>query len=267
MLTVETYQTIQQAAGALHGRSRYLGGGTLVMRAVNYADQDFDHLVRTRDPNLRAIQIEGARIRIGAGCTMADIIGAADTAFLAPVARAIGGPAIRNMATVGGNLFAPHPYGDLATALLALDGIARLTDGSEQPVEALLATRNQIRGLATSITVVRPMGDDFRFLKVSRVKPKGVSVMSIAVWTPRSGGRISGARVAYGAMGPTPLRAKAAERALEGATRDRSGIAAALAVATDGLSPADDSLASAWYRREVAPVHLRRVLLGEDDTR
>ena len=40
---------------------------------------------------------------------------------LAKAARAVGGPAIRNMATVGGNLFAPAPYGDFAVALLALD--------------------------------------------------------------------------------------------------------------------------------------------------
>ena len=42
-------------------------------------------------------------------------------AFLKPVAKSIGGPAIRNMATVGGNLFARYPYGDFAVALLALD--------------------------------------------------------------------------------------------------------------------------------------------------
>ena len=54
------------------------------------------------------------------------------------------------------------------------------------------------------------------------------------------------------------------ERALEGASLDAHGIAPALAVATEGLNPPDDPLASGWYRREVAPVHLRRLLLGED---
>ena len=41
-------------------------------------------------------------------------------------------------------------------------------------------------------------------------------------------------------------------------------ILAALAVATEGLEPPDDALASAWYRRQVAPVHLRRLLLDEE---
>ena len=72
-----------------------------------------------------------------------------------------------------------------------------------------------------------------------------------------------GARVAYGGMAPTPVRAVAVERALEGQSLDARGITAALAVATEGCAPATDAIASDWYRREVAPVHLRRVLLGE----
>ena len=56
-------------------------------------------------------------------------------------------------------------------------------------------------------------------------------MLSISAQLPLSSGRVSGARIAYGAMGPTPLRAKAAERALEGRTLDAAGIAPALAVA------------------------------------
>jgi CO/xanthine dehydrogenase FAD-binding subunit len=59
-----------------------------------------------------------------------------------------------------------------------------------------------------------------------------------------------------------PVRAKAAERALEGRSLDAAAIAPVLAVAADGTSPADDALASAWWRREILPVHLRRLLLG-----
>jgi xanthine dehydrogenase small subunit len=63
-------------------------------------------------------------------------------------------------------------------------------------------------------------------------------------------------------MAPTPIRAKAAERALDGRTLDEAGIAAAVAAAAEGVAPASDSIASAWYRREVVGVHLRRLLLG-----
>lgn len=261
MLEVATYPTAAEAAGAMTDQSRFLGGGTLVMHRVNYGDQRFNRIIRCTDPVLREIQATGDRITIGAGATMSAIIANRDLAFLAPAARLVGGPAIRNMATVGGNLMAPHPYGDLAVALLVLDGVVRLADGGEQPLADFLSNK---RGIVVSVSIIRPSGDALRFKKVSRVKPKGVSVMSMAAHLNRSAGRMSNVRIAYGAMGPTPVRVPAVERALEGASLDANGIAPALAVATEGLTPPDDPLASSWYRREVAPVHLRRLLLGED---
>ena len=260
MLEVVTTDTLTEAAQAMGDRARFLNGGTLVMRAVNYADQRFDRIVRTRE-RMEDIRVEGDRVHIGAGVIMSNIVANRDLTFLAPAARAVGGPAIRNMATVGGNICAPHPYGDLTVALLALDGQITLSDGSTVPLENWLTRRT---GLIRSVSVLRPSGDAFRFRKVSRVKPKGVSVMSMAVHLNRSAGRLSGVRIAYGAMGPDPVRVPAVERALEGVSLDQAGIQAALAAATEGLNPPDDSLASSWYRREVAPVHLRRLLLGEE---
>jgi CO/xanthine dehydrogenase FAD-binding subunit len=61
-------------------------------------------------------------------------------------------------------------------------------------------------------------------------------------------------------MGPTPLRASAVERVLEGQSIDAATIARAAQLATDGLDPPTDGLASAWYRREVAGTHLKRLL-------
>jgi CO/xanthine dehydrogenase FAD-binding subunit len=169
------------------------------------------------------------------------------------------------MATVGGNLFAPSPYGDFTAALLALDATVAMQggySGRETPLEEFLSNRARAGGLVASVTFNRPAPDAFRFRKVSRVKPKGISVLSISAHLPLNGGRIQNARVAYGAMAPTPIRAKAVERALEGKTLDEGGIAAALAVAAEGTSPATDAISSAWYRREMAAVHLKRLLLG-----
>ena len=255
MLSVETYPTLGEAAQAMGDRARYLAGGTLVMRAATYGDQGFDRIVRARQVD-RRIGAEGAGLRIGAGATMADVLASRDVEALHPVARAIGGPAIRNMATVGGNLFAPNPYGDFAVALLALDAQAVMANGQEQPLSALLSGRDRSRGLVTAVTLPRVETGSFRFLKVSRVKPRGVSIMSIAV-TLRRGD----ARVVFGNMGSTPLRAPAAERALANGADD-GAVAAACAACLEGLAPVDDPLATAWYRREVAPVHLRRLLTG-----
>ncbi|MEO0914901.1 MAG: FAD binding domain-containing protein [Pseudomonadota bacterium] len=260
MISVETHPTASEAARALGDRTRYLAGGTLVMRAVNYGDQSFDRIVHTPDPALKEIRQEGGRLSIGAGVTMAEIIAHPNLAFLAPAARSVGGPAIRNMATVGGNLFAPHPYGDLATALLALDASARLADGTEMPLDQLFARRRGLPNVVLAITLPSPAPRTFRFGKMSRVKPKGVSVMTMAVHAPSG----SAPRVAYGAMADIPVRVPPVERALAGLTSfTEANIAPALAAATEGLDPPTDALASAWYRREVAPVYLKRLLLGE----
>lgn len=271
-IQVKTVSSISEAASALASdrAARFISGGTLLMRAINEGDTTIGTLVRSTDPAYRLIRNEGARIVIGAGVRMIDILANRDVAFLHPVARVIGGPAVRVMATVGGNLFAPSPYGDLTAALLALDATVMVQSaygGAQQtPLDQFLASRDRpvSGGLVVAVSVARPASPDaFRFRKVARVKPKGVSVLSIAAHVPVAGGRIAGARVAYGAMAPTPIRARAVERALEGRTLDAAGIAAALAAASEGTSPATDALASAWYRREVLPTHLRRVLLGE----
>ncbi|MFK7878770.1 FAD binding domain-containing protein [Roseobacter sp.] len=260
MLSVETYSSMTEAAAHMRATSQYLAGGTLLMRAVNYGDQGFDKILRVAQVD-REISQESGRIRIGAGATMRDVMAAHDLDFLHPVARQIGGPAIRNMATVGGNLFAPHPYGDFATALLALDAEVIWVDGRIEPIDSFFSTRGAQRGLVQAVTLARPNRGDFRWSKVSRVKPKGISVMAIAAWLP-GGARPTNTRLAFGAMGPTPLRAKAAEAALNNAPLDETGIGAALAVCTQDLQPQDDPLATAWYRREVAPVHLKRLLLN-----
>jgi CO/xanthine dehydrogenase FAD-binding subunit len=256
---VESHPTLAEAQRALGPDGTYLGGGTLVMRGVN-AGAIRGRIIRTGDPALRLVRASLDSVEIGAGVTMAMILAERDLAHLHPVARAVGGPQLRIMATIGGNLFAAHPYGDMATALLALGARAVLAGGAQRPVEEVLRDRDRA-GLVAALQVPRPRDPRaFGFLKVSRVKPKGVSVLSIAAHLPREGGRLRNVRIAFGAMGPAPLRAAAAERALEGAALDPGAIARAAAAAAEGLDPPTDALASAWYRREVAGVHLRRLL-------
>jgi CO/xanthine dehydrogenase FAD-binding subunit len=269
-VTVRTFASLGEAASALGSEreARFFGGGTLLMRALNEGNPPFATMVRTTDPRLKEIRTGGQRIVIGAGVTMAEILRSRELEFLHPVARTVGGPAVRSAATIGGNLFADTPYGDLAVALLALDATLSVHGGysaREMSLAELLAQRERdAPGVVEQVTIERPgVPGAFRYRKVSRVRPKGISVLSIAAHLPTSGGRIQGAGIAYGAMAPTPIRAPAVEGALEGRSLDREGIAPALAVAAQDCTPADDAIASAWYRRKVLPVHLRRLLLGE----
>jgi len=270
-VSVRTFASSGEAAAALSADrgARYLGGGTLVMRALNEGDVSISSVVRANDHALMRIDAAGPRVTIGAGVTFARILAERDLGLLHAPARSIGGPAVRNMGTVGGNLFAPSPYGDFTVALLALDAVISVQGGlgsRDVPIEEFLQSRERQAGtLVLSISCQKPASAEaFRYRKIARIKPKGGSVITLAAHLPMSGGRIIGARVALGSMAPTPIRARAAERALEGRSLDASTIGAAAAAAVEGTSPGDNALASAWYRREIVGVHLRRLLSGQE---
>jgi CO/xanthine dehydrogenase FAD-binding subunit len=262
-LTLHTAPTVKDAAAALAAPgARYMGGGTLTVRAANEGDVSVSTLVRSTDPALSAIDIAGDQIRLGASVTMSAIARHPGLTALHKVANAIGGPAIRNMATVGGNLFAPSPYGDFAVALLALDATVHVSDG-KMPIEAFLDGRDTLaKDAIVKAVSFKLAADSFRFLKVSRVKPRGVSVLSIAAMIEHDGVAIARARIAYGSMADRPVRAKAAETALAGKALTRDGIAEALSRAAEGTDAPTDAIASGWYRAEVLPVHLGRLLMS-----
>ncbi|RWM76343.1 MAG: xanthine dehydrogenase family protein subunit M [Mesorhizobium sp.] len=262
-LALQTFSTVKDANAALKAAgTRYLGGGTLAVRAANEGDVSVSSFIRSTEPSLSAITVSGGKVRIGASVTMAAIARHPDLSSLSHAAHAVGGPAIRNMATVGGNLFAPAPYGDFTVALLALDATVS-TDGGDLPIKTFLVKRESIHAIVTAVGFSLPAEGSFRFLKVSRIKPKGISVLSIAaVLEQAPDGTVSSARIALGCMADRPMRATATEKALLGRILTSHGIAPALAVANDGTAPITDPLASAWYRNEVLPVHLGRLLLA-----
>jgi CO/xanthine dehydrogenase FAD-binding subunit len=266
-LSVVRPRTVRDAAKALAADegARFLGGGTLLVRAANSGDLSIGRLILSDGLGLDGIRIAGGRAEIGAAATMASILAEPKLSFLHPVAREIGGPAVRAMATVGGNLFARTPFGDIAVALLAL-GAEVASEDSETSgkldLEAFLKDRRKAGRIVTGVSFALPPEGAFRFAKVTRKHPHGASVLAIAALLPLAGGKVKGARVAYGAMAPTAIRANAVEKALEGSALDAAAIARALKVATEGTDPPTDPHASAWYRSNVLPVHLARLLKG-----
>src|ERR1700747_2850047 len=186
-VTVKTFASSGEAAAALSSDrgARYLGGGTLVMRALNEGDISISTIVRANDHELRRIDAAGARITIGAGVTFAKILAERDLSFLHAAARSIGGPAVRNMGTVGGNLFAPNPYGDFTVALLALDATLALQGGfgaRDVPIDEFLQSRERQAGsLVISVSCKKPTSSEaFRYRKITRIRPKGASVITLA---------------------------------------------------------------------------------------
>jgi CO/xanthine dehydrogenase FAD-binding subunit len=261
--------TPETAAAAIQDdRARVIGGGTVLVRMTNTGDATIHTLVRLDDAASRSIQVDGAQVVLGSSVTMSQVIRHPDLGWLSPAARAVGGPAIRNMATVGGNLFGSAPYGDFATALLALD--ARLTLYGPQgrmdlPIAEFFARRTPelCKALVHSISFTAVAPGQLLYRKVSRTRPKGIAILTIAAALVERHGVIAKARVAYGAMSNTPMRAVAVESAIVGKPRTLDGVSEALAAALQGTEPADDPISSAWYKSAVLPVHLRRLLVGE----
>jgi xanthine dehydrogenase small subunit len=264
-LAIQRVESVRQGAAILaaEGGARFIGGGTLLVRAIT-AGLAIDKIVLPDGLGLDRITVEGGRAEIGAAATMASIAAHPALAFLKPVADSIGGPAIRSMATVGGNLFARSPFGDFAVALLALGATVML----EHPdrietvdLETFLSGRERkAPRIVLGVGFDLPPSGAFRFAKVARTHPHGGAVLSIAALLPIVDGKLAGVRVAYGAMAPTPIRVRAVENALEGKALDDETIAAAAAAADRGCAPESDPYAGEWYRRTVLPVHLRRLL-------
>ena len=222
--------SVEEVVGLL-GAGTLVAGGTHVLPRM----QPTESLVSLRHAGLAGITTEGATVTIGAATTLA-LLGR-EVEFLRDAIESIASPTIRNLATVGGNLFVPQPHGDLAVCLLALDAKVHLADGREVGVL-------EAEGLVTKISFDTP--EKWFYRKAMRRRQNSASIVTVAS---------DGTRIALGGVAPTAVRATAAEKALAGGDIDR---AAELSV--EAADPFDDAFASAWYRRRVLPVHVRRAL-------
>jgi carbon-monoxide dehydrogenase medium subunit len=235
-MKVHLPESIDEAVGLLDA-GVLLAGGTHVVPRVGPTTS----LVSLRKVGLAGITRDGDTVTIGAATTLAQV--GRELPFLHTAIESIASPTIRNMATVGGNLFVPQPHGDLAVCLLALDAQVSIVDaGGARDVGVL-----EVAGLVTAIRFTVP--ERWFYTKAMRRKQNSASIVTVAS---------DGARIALGGVAPTPVRAHAAEAALA-----EGDIARAAALSVEAADPFDDAFASAWYRRRVLPVHVRRALTGE----
>ena len=276
-MTVATYflpASVPEALGLLreHGPDLLvIAGGTVAMPLINEGISLPRQVMGLRRIGLDRIERTADGLRIGATATLTALAGQADAPLLATAARRTASWAVRNMATVGGNLFTPPPGGDVATALLALDAMVELTgpDGARTiPIEAFwtgfLGTALGAGELVTAITVPPGAGHETRdaFLKFGRREANTPAVVTVAVRLTLDGGTVREARIALGAVGPHPVRARAAEAALaDAALNDETIGRAAAAAAADG-DPFTDAVATDWYRRRMTGVVVGRALSG-----
>lgn len=269
-MTVMTPRNLADAAAmaAAHPGAHLLTGGTDFMVEVNFNHRkptDVISLSRVEELRQWTVDRSAGSVFIGAAVVYADMEKgelAGLVPALAEAARTVGSPQIRSAGTLGGNLGTCSPAGDGLPVLAALDAVVHLSsaDGDRAVPFADFMTgpkRNDRRPgeIITGVTV--PVADGFQgYAKVGVRNAMVISIAS-ACLAVRSG-RVS---IALGSVGPTVIRAAAAEEWLStaGPFDDQLAREFGTRVAAEAR-PIDDHRSTAAYRRHAVAVISTRLL-------
>ena len=261
-----------------HGEAaRALAGGTDLVVQMKEKTTKFaapSHIVSLlRVPELSGVSFsESEGLRIGAGATMSQV---ADSPIIRERYRAIaegaalvGSIQTMNMATVGGNLCNAAPSADIAPPLLAFEAEAVIVGPSGRrklvleefflgPGKTALAADELLAEVRVPLP---PPGTGSAYDRHTPRKQMDIAVVGVAAALTMAGERIERARVALGAVAPTPVRAPQAEAALEGQAPSDELFARAADVSAAECSPIADLRGSAEFRRHIVRVMTKRML-------
>ena len=210
-----------------------------------------------RVSELAGIAAQGDELVIGATTRHADVAASelvrTQAPLLAHSAAQVGDPQIRHRGTIGGSLAHADPAADLPMALVALGGSVELRGpggirrvAAEDFFTGFFETALEPGEILVAVRVPRRPGIGWGYQKFVR-RANDWAIVGVAA--------IDG-RIALANMGPAPLRASAAERALAAG----ASAAEAAELAADGASPGEDMHADRAYRQHLARVLTRRAL-------
>ena len=180
--------------------------------------------------------------------------------------------AIRNVATVGGNLCNAAPSADMAPPLLAMSASVKLVGTGGERVVSLEdfftgpgTTVQKTDELLVEVQVpVPPPNTSGTYLKLG-AKGEGqgglavVGVAVVATWGSANGG-FEDVKIVLGAVAPTPIRAHKAEETLKGKRLSEELIEKAAQAASDEARPITDVRGSTEYRKEMLKVMTRHAI-------
>ncbi len=278
-------QTVHEAVGLLQGageNARVLAGGTDVIVQVREGRRpNVSLLVDVKKiPELTSItfdQQRGLRVGAAAPCYRIyenEIVGRLYPALI-DSASLIGGTAIQGRASLGGNLCNASPAADTIPTLIALAGVAEIAgpEGTrELPVEQFCIapgrTVLQSGEMLVAIRFPTPQPrSGARFLRFIPRNEMDIAVVNAAasVQLDESRNRIVSARIAIGAVAPTPLFLEEAGAALAGQEANEASFQRAAEVAMAAARPIDDMRGNIGQRKHLVGVMVRRVLAGAVD--
>lgn len=276
-----TPSTVEEALALLEsyqGRAVVVAGGTdLLLDIRNKRLPRPEALVDiTCVDEMKGIHQDGDALIIGAGVTHTEIVRhplvANRATCLVESCGVVGGPQVRNVGTLGGNVAHALPAGDGTTSLVVLDAEAEIAyQGKRQWV----VLKDLFRGPGQSLLdhshdlLIRfrfPLSGLHEASAFKRImRPQGVAlpILGCAAWmrVNETGDRIEDARVCIGPVAQVPTRAAAVEAALRGESISESTFERARSAAQESLHPRGSKYrATANYRQEMISVLLRRVL-------
>jgi CO/xanthine dehydrogenase FAD-binding subunit len=279
---LERYAAPRALAEALEllraGDATIVAGGTDLMPQSHSGKAKFGSLLLNirRIPELDGIALERDAVRIGALTSITALLESPlvreRLPVLAEAADHFASEQVRNGATVGGNICNASPAGDTLVPLIVLDATVELAmkpNGAVStrvvPLQDFLTgpgrTQRRANELLTAVRVpLPPAGFVGRFYKHGTRPALDISTISIGIGGVKRGDRLENVRVAFGAVAPTPIRARATERLLEGRRLDAAAIEAAAETALGEVKPISDVRASDWYRQELVRNMTRRIL-------
>ncbi len=244
--------------------TRILAGGTDLITKMKTGALSASRLIHVRDIK----ELSGARqidsaLHIGAVTTLADLERLPEVksvySALYEALRSMAAPAVRNMATIGGNLCNGSPAADTAPALMVLGTVCTLSSLTGErrmklseffvaPGRTALLPGEMLTELA--VEGVRP-GSGSCFLKIGRVSAD-IAKVNIAVYLERDGDRITDCRLAAGSVGPTPLLLDSVASLLKGSRISQQMLSEAGRMVEDAISPITDARSTQEYRKAIS---------------
>jgi xanthine dehydrogenase small subunit len=262
------------ALRAAHPEAWLLAGGTdLGLRVSDHREVPAAVICLLNVPELHAVEASAEGLSVGAALSYARLLdlcrAEAGFAPLAALLARLGSRQIRGLGTLGGNLGTASPIGDALPPLVALGAtvtLASVRGERTMPVVDFLTgyRRNALAADEVILRVVipRPAPDAaFTSEKISKRHDQDIATVGAAMLVRVAGGVVAEARLAFGGVGATVIRAAGAEAALLGRPFDAAAVEAAAAALARDIAPLSDWRGSAAYRLAVAQGLLRRLHL------
>jgi len=277
--------TVQQALDMLNqasGPAQVIGGGTDLLLDIQQGRHPaMDTLVDvTGIDEMKQIRVDAEYVFIGAGVVhnriVDDPITQEHAACLTEACGLIGGPQVRNVATLGGNVAHALPAGDGTIGLLALGAEALLADNTGRrwlPLPELFAGPGKPTFDPCKAVLVgfrfrpRQAAEGSAFRRVMRPQGVAIAILNMGIWLRVDAeGVISDARIAMGPAGPKPLQAKAAAQVLCGQGVDDESLEPVYkALLAEASLRTSRHRATAEYRQHLVGVLLRRTVRAAYD--